>query len=151
MDGWGVALARDTGQACLHGGEDEGAGSPGPTPVSATCPGPAVAGAGETLPRRPSAEGGLLARREAELLTDGDAPAPSIGSQIGGLVVWKLTSILQMGRLKFIEPQLQLQWSRWASNACFSVQWEKPAKMRDQPRACTKPWEAESRTHRHGP
>lgn len=43
-----------------RGGEDEGAGSPGPAPVPATCPGPAVWGARETLPRMPSAESGLL-------------------------------------------------------------------------------------------
>lgn len=71
------------------------------------------------LPRMPAAEGGLPARREAELLTDGDALVPSTESQFGGLVVWKLTSILQMGRLKFIEPQLQLQGSDWASDVLF--------------------------------
>ena len=62
VDGWGDCPGRRQDKSICggRGGEDEGAGSPGPAPVSSTCPGPAVWGARETLPRMPSAESGLL-------------------------------------------------------------------------------------------
>lgn len=65
VGGWLGVSWQETQDKPVSGGrdgKDEGVGSPGPAPVSATCPGPAVWGAGETLHRMLSAESGLLAR-----------------------------------------------------------------------------------------
>lgn len=64
VGGWGVSwqVTQDKPVSGGRDGEDEGVGSPGPAPVSATRPRPAIWGAGEILPRMPSAESGLLVR-----------------------------------------------------------------------------------------